>query len=66
MAAERVFNKKLGQYERLLAFDRYWQGYDMQGGRPPAEMEQLYWYAPGPAEWQDKLKGKKNVEAGYL
>lgn len=32
MAAERVFNKKLGQYERLLAFDRYWQGYDMQGG----------------------------------
>ncbi|KAF9974658.1 hypothetical protein BGZ73_001881 [Actinomortierella ambigua] len=31
--AERAFDPKLGKYERLLAFDQYWDGYDLQGGQ---------------------------------
>ncbi|KAG0270343.1 hypothetical protein DFQ27_008358 [Actinomortierella ambigua] len=31
--AERAFDPKLGRYERLLAFDQYWDGYDLQGGQ---------------------------------
>jgi hypothetical protein len=29
--AERVFNPKLLKYQRILAFDRYWDGYDLNG-----------------------------------
>jgi D-alanine-D-alanine ligase-like ATP-grasp enzyme len=29
--AERVFNPQLQRYQRILAFDSYWDGYDLQG-----------------------------------
>jgi hypothetical protein len=31
MPVERVFNPKLRETERILAFDRYWDGYDLEG-----------------------------------
>ncbi|KAJ3385169.1 Actin-like protein 6B [Lobulomyces angularis] len=55
LPAERVFNKKLGKFERFLAFDRYWDGYDLDGNAPDGSAESFYWYAPAPIEWQQEL-----------
>lgn len=54
--AERVFNSILKQEQRLLAFDRYWEGYDLQGSKPSAETQQLYWYEKAREDWQDFLQ----------
>ncbi|KAI8925805.1 hypothetical protein BC831DRAFT_498171 [Entophlyctis helioformis] len=52
--AERVFNTSLKKEQRLLAFDRYWDGYDLNG--PQGEVETtLYWYALAPDSWQESL-----------
>ena len=53
--AERVFNPKLKNDQRVLAFDRYWDGYDLNGGN--GNGGQLYWYEKAPEEWQEHLKG---------
>lgn len=29
--AERVFDPKLAKFERILAFDKYWDGFDLEG-----------------------------------
>jgi hypothetical protein len=45
---ERVFNAKLNTYQRILAFDRYWEGYSLDGQAPPSppkESAEVYRYA---------------------
>ena len=37
--AERVFNQKLTSRERILAFDKYWDGYDLEGHMPDLNKE---------------------------
>ena len=56
-AAERVFNEKLGTYQRLLAFDQYWDGCEIDGtvGKNVASH---YSYELAPQEWQNGLMGK--------
>jgi D-alanine-D-alanine ligase-like ATP-grasp enzyme len=53
--AERVFNEKLQTYQRILAFDRYWDGYDLQGNKPQEQTDPVYKYAMAPEEWQPML-----------
>ncbi|KAI8896115.1 hypothetical protein BC833DRAFT_598907 [Globomyces pollinis-pini] len=53
--AERVFNKNLKERQRILAFDRYWDGYDLDGSIPTTE-EELYWYEKAQEDWQDHLR----------
>jgi D-alanine-D-alanine ligase-like ATP-grasp enzyme len=53
--AERVFNKKLGKYERILAFDKYWEGYGLDGSKPETDSD-IYKYAAAPTEHQEHLK----------
>ena len=45
---ERVFKKDLEEHQRILGFDRYWSGYDLDGGKPKEE-DRLYYYALAPA-----------------
>ncbi|KAJ3218912.1 hypothetical protein HDU67_003551 [Dinochytrium kinnereticum] len=52
--AERVFHAGLKKDQRILAFDRYWDGYDLQGGKGAGEP--LYWYELANAEWQEALQ----------
>jgi hypothetical protein len=52
--AERVFNSKLSEEQRILAFDRYWQGYDLDGNAPKDE-DKLYHYQPAPPSLQARL-----------
>lgn len=55
--AERVFNKKLKEHQRILAFDRYWDGYDLEGNTPdPTVNEPVYWYAQAQADLQPLLQ----------
>ncbi|KAK3828579.1 MAG: hypothetical protein J3Q66DRAFT_275363 [Benniella sp.] len=51
--AERVFDPKLGKFERLLAFDQYWDGYDLQGGSGNNGFCQ---YQIANEAWQEQLK----------
>ncbi|RKP20803.1 glutathione synthetase ATP-binding domain-like protein [Rozella allomycis CSF55] len=53
--AERVFNKNLKANQRILAFDRYWAGYDLNGNAPD-EKERLYTYEPASPLLMDRLK----------
>ncbi|KAI3651624.1 hypothetical protein MP228_002927 [Amoeboaphelidium protococcarum] len=53
--AERVFDPKLGRYQRILAFDRYWDGYDLEGN-VPANPQSVYWYALAQSSVQQYLK----------
>ena len=46
---------KLPEHQRLLAFDRYWAGYDLDGS-VPEEAEKMVHYAPAHASVQEKLK----------
>lgn len=55
LVAERCFNSKLEDKERILAFDKYWEGYDLEGGEGTGE-EPIYRYEAAPAEWQESLK----------
>jgi hypothetical protein len=52
--AERVFNPNLKEKEKILAFDRYWDGYDLKGGSGKGQA-QMYWYEAAPLEWQPML-----------
>ncbi|KAI8831249.1 hypothetical protein BC829DRAFT_409807 [Chytridium lagenaria] len=52
--AERVFHPRLKKDQRILAFDRYWDGYDLQGGKGAGEP--VYWYELAPKEWQEALQ----------
>ncbi|KAJ3257296.1 hypothetical protein HK103_004850 [Boothiomyces macroporosus] len=54
--AERVFNSKLKEKQRILAFDRYWDGYDLDGNSPGADAPVLYWYELAPNDWQEYLQ----------
>lgn len=54
-AVERVFNKKLTTYEKLLAFDSYWEGYELGQDAPDMNESAFYWYEPAPQEWQAVL-----------
>nr|KAJ3418298.1 hypothetical protein HK105_000083 [Polyrhizophydium stewartii] len=54
--AERVFNAILKHEQRILAFDRYWDGYDLDGSKPPPDAPSLYWYDRAPADWQEELQ----------
>jgi len=54
-AAERVFNKKLGKFERLLAFDQYWDGYELGHDAPDMNESAFYWYEMAPEQWQSEL-----------
>ncbi|KAK3846172.1 MAG: hypothetical protein J3R72DRAFT_434301 [Linnemannia gamsii] len=51
--AERAFDPKLGKFERLLAFDQYWDGYDLEGG---SGNEDFCKYAIANDAWQDHLQ----------
>ncbi|KAG0360650.1 hypothetical protein BG005_010233 [Podila minutissima] len=53
--AERAFDPRLGKFERLLAFDQYWAGYDLQGGEFPAN-EDFCKYQLADEAWQEKLQ----------
>ncbi|KAJ3197652.1 hypothetical protein HK101_002080 [Irineochytrium annulatum] len=53
---ERVFNKALKRDERILAFDRYWKGYDLEGGNGDGS-DAMYWYEIAPEEYQAPLQG---------
>ncbi|KAI8361318.1 hypothetical protein B0O80DRAFT_360229, partial [Mortierella sp. GBAus27b] len=50
---ERVFDPKLGKFERLLAFDQYWDGYDLQGSSGNGGFCQ---YQMASEAWQEQLK----------
>ncbi|KAJ3320884.1 hypothetical protein HDV06_004780 [Boothiomyces sp. JEL0866] len=54
--AERVFNSKLKEKQRILAFDRYWDGYDLEGNTPGPDAPVLYWYELAPDDWQEYLQ----------
>ncbi|KAJ3275483.1 hypothetical protein HDV01_000310 [Terramyces sp. JEL0728] len=54
--AERVFNPKLKEKQRILAFDRYWEGYDLEGNTPGPEAPEMYWYKLAPGDWQEYLQ----------
>ncbi|KAF9133694.1 hypothetical protein BGW39_009174 [Mortierella sp. 14UC] len=51
--AERAFDPKLGKFERLLAFDQYWDGYDLEGG---SGNEDFCKYAMANEAWQEHLQ----------
>ncbi|CAO3571207.1 unnamed protein product [Mortierella alpina] len=51
--AERAFDSKLGKFERLLAFDQYWDGYDLEGGQGN---EDFCKYQMANEAWQEPLK----------
>ncbi|KAF9927835.1 hypothetical protein FBU30_002838 [Linnemannia zychae] len=51
--AERAFDPKLGKFERLLAFDQYWDGYDLEGG---SGNEDFCKYQLADRTWQDQLQ----------
>jgi hypothetical protein len=50
-----VFNPKLEKYQRILAFDKYWEGYDVDGTVPDTPTT-VYWYAQASEDIQPKLK----------
>ncbi|KAF8936244.1 hypothetical protein EDD21DRAFT_403546 [Dissophora ornata] len=51
--AERAFDPKLGKFERLLAFDQYWDGYDLEGG---GGNEDFCKYQMADDAWQKQLQ----------
>ena len=56
---ERVFNKKLTTFERILAFDQTWAGCDdgNQGSERAVPKDgKFYWYEAAPEFMQEKLK----------
>ncbi|KAJ3091096.1 hypothetical protein HDU96_003138, partial [Phlyctochytrium bullatum] len=53
-AAERVFSPDLARKQRILAFDRYWDGYTLTGGTGAAKP--LYHYALAQEDWQSTLQ----------
>ncbi|KXS20925.1 glutathione synthetase ATP-binding domain-like protein [Gonapodya prolifera JEL478] len=56
--AERAFDPALSTYRRILAFDRYWDGFDLNGGAPDPEASSaapMYVYRPAPEAWQTHL-----------
>ena len=63
-AAERVFDQRLPVEQRLLAFDKYWEGCDLEGeGKKKKEEEGAHSfmrYEVAPDEFQDVLQGKIN------
>ncbi|KAF9286991.1 hypothetical protein BGZ68_002371 [Mortierella alpina] len=59
--AERAFDPKLGKFERLLAFDQYWDGYDLEGGQGN---EDFCKYQMADEAWQEQLK--QVAEDAYL
>lgn len=51
--AERVFDKRLPENERFLAYERYWE---LPGGELPLPAgEPFYWYALAPVDMRDKI-----------
>ncbi|KAJ3369466.1 hypothetical protein HDU91_007210 [Kappamyces sp. JEL0680] len=60
--AERVFHPALKERDKILAFDRYWDGYTLEGGQ--GSKTEMYWYAPAPEEWQEGLS--KVARDAYL
>ncbi|KAF9992716.1 hypothetical protein BGZ79_002740, partial [Entomortierella chlamydospora] len=54
--AERAFDPKLGKFERILAFDKYWEGYDLEGGHGKEDDEELCKYQMANEAWQDQLQ----------
>ena len=54
---ERVFNSKLKESEKLLAFDSYWDGYVIGQEAPDMDaVDSFYWYEKAPDCFIDKLK----------
>ncbi|KAG9071050.1 hypothetical protein KI688_008593 [Linnemannia hyalina] len=51
--AERAFDPKLGKFERLLSFDQYWDGYNLEGG---SGNEEFCKYQMANGAWQDHLQ----------
>jgi len=51
--AERAFDPNLGKFERLLSFDQYWDGYDLEGGQGN---EDFCKYQLANPNWQDHLQ----------
>ncbi|KAG0195766.1 hypothetical protein BGX28_000668, partial [Mortierella sp. GBA30] len=51
--AERMFDPKLGKFERLLSFDQYWDGYDLEGGHTT---EEFCKYQIANSDWQEQLQ----------
>ncbi|EGF78901.1 hypothetical protein BATDEDRAFT_33473 [Batrachochytrium dendrobatidis JAM81] len=54
--AERVFNPALKTEERILAFDRYWDGYELGSEAPAMTESSMVWYDLAPSEWQSHLQ----------
>jgi len=51
--AERAFDPKLSTYQRMLSFDQYWDGYDLQGGQGN---EDFCRYEMAQEAWQEPLQ----------
>ncbi|RKP02216.1 hypothetical protein CXG81DRAFT_7861, partial [Caulochytrium protostelioides] len=62
-AAERVFDMTLPVEQRMLAYDRYWFGYDLSGA-PPDPNTLVCQYALAPAVLQKQLQDL--ARAAYL
>jgi hypothetical protein len=60
---ERAFDPTLPVEQRLLAFDRYWDGYDLQGNVPQVA-KKIYTYTLAPADLQSRLQDL--ARAAYL
>jgi len=54
VVAERAFDQSLDRYQRFLAFDRSWEGYDLKGNRP-AVMVWFVQYRLAPLEFANRL-----------
>ena len=54
VVAERAFDQSLDRYQRFLAFDRSWEGYDLKGNRP-AVMIWFVQYRLAPLEFANRL-----------
>ncbi|KAF9182847.1 hypothetical protein BGZ50_004657 [Haplosporangium sp. Z 11] len=54
--AERAFDPKLGKFERLLSFDQYWDGYDLEGNMGDGSNEEFCKYEMANKDWQEHLQ----------
>ncbi|KAG0257404.1 hypothetical protein BG011_003963 [Mortierella polycephala] len=54
--AERAFDPKLGKFERLLSFDQYWDGYDLEGNMGDTSNEEFCKYEIANKDWQEHLQ----------
>ncbi|KAJ3262110.1 hypothetical protein HK103_003953 [Boothiomyces macroporosus] len=54
-AMERNFSDSLKGNQRILSFERSWEGFDL-GSIPAADASHIYWHELAPSDIQEKLK----------